>query len=49
MWDMYEDLLRKNIIIELKKLVKKAEEIDNDIDSYTEFMREMILNTYTEN
>ncbi|MBR1425143.1 hypothetical protein IJ579_06235 [bacterium] len=43
---MYEDLIRNNIIIELKKLVEKAEEAKSDIDSYSEFMRQMILNTY---
>ena len=46
---MYEDMLRRKIIIELKKLVEKVEDSTNDVDSYGEFMREMILNTYSEN
>lgn len=46
---MYEDLLGKQIIIELKKLIKKAEDLDDDNDAYCEFMRGMILNTYSEN
>lgn len=43
---MYEDLLKKRIIIEFSNLVKKAEENKTDLDSYTEFMKETILNTY---
>ena len=46
---MYEDLMRKQIIIELKNLIKKAETIDNDKDTYCEFMKDMILNTYSVN
>ena len=46
---MYEDLLRKQIIIELKNLNKKAEDLDEDRDSYCEFMKGMILNTYSVN
>lgn len=47
--NMYEDLLRKQIIIELKNLIKKAENLDEDKDAYCEFMRGMILNTYSTN
>lgn len=46
---MYEDLLRKQIIVELKNLIKKAEDLDEDKDAYCEFMRGMILNTYSAN
>jgi len=46
---MYEDLLRKQIIVELKNLIKKAEDIEDDKDTYCEFMRGMILNTYSAN
>ena len=46
---MYEDLMRKQIIIELKNLIKKAENIDNDKDTYCEFMKDMILRTYSVN
>lgn len=46
---MYEDLIRKQIIIELKNLIKKAEDIEDDKDTYCEFMRGMILNTYSAN
>ena len=46
---MYEDLIRRKIVVELKKLVEKVEDSKSDIDSYSEFMREMILNTYSEN
>lgn len=46
---MYNDLLREQIIVELKNLVKKAEDLENDKDSYCEFIRGMILNTYSEN
>ena len=46
---MYEDLLRKQIIVELKNLIKKAETIEEDTDTYCEFMKGMILNTYSTN
>lgn len=46
---MYDDLLKQQIIIELKNLIKKAEKLDEDKDSYCEFMRQMILNTYSTN
>lgn len=42
---MFEELCNQNIIVELKKLVKNADEV-TDLDSYTDFMREVILNTY---
>ncbi len=48
-YSMYEELLRKQIIIELKNLIKKAENLDEDRDSYCEFMKGMILNTYSTN
>ncbi len=46
---MYEDLLRKQIIVELKNLIERAEHIEEDKDSYCEFMKGMILNTYSAN
>ena len=47
--NMYDDLVRKQIIVELKNLIKKAEEIEQDKDAYCEFMKGMILNTYSAN
>lgn len=47
--NMYEDLLRKQIIVELKNLIKKAETLEEDKDTYCEFMKGMILNTYSVN
>lgn len=46
---MYEDLIRNQIIIELKNLIEKAENVESDIDAYCEFMKDMILNTYSAN
>ena len=46
---MYEDLIRKQIIVELKDLVKKAESLDEDKDAYWEFMKRVILNSYSVN
>ncbi len=43
---MYEDLLKQHIIVEFSNLIKKAQDQKNDLDSYTEFMKETILNTY---
>ena len=43
--DMYEDLVKQNIIVELKELVDNVESFDNDLDSYCDFMRQVILNT----
>lgn len=42
---MFEDLVKQNIIVELKKLIEDAEHA-SDLDNYTDFMREVILNTY---
>lgn len=42
---MYDDLLRKKIIIEFAKLIKNAKGSDNELNSYAEFMKEVILNT----
>jgi len=46
---MYEDLSREQIIVELKNLIEKAEQIENDTDAYCDFMKGLILNTYSEN
>ena len=43
---MYEELLKKRIIIEFNNLIKSAEKEDKEIDSYAQFMKEVILNTY---
>lgn len=42
---MYEDLVKQKIIIELKKLVQSADNFDDELDSYSDFMRQVILNT----
>jgi hypothetical protein len=46
---MYENLLREKLISEMKNLINKAEEIEKDKDMYCEFMKQMILNTYSDN
>ena len=46
---MFEDMIRKEIITELKKLVKKVENYEEDSDLYCEVMRNIILNSYSEN
>lgn len=46
---MYEELLRMQIILELRSLIDNIENEENYRDSYIEFMREMILNTYSTN
>lgn len=43
---MYEELLKKRIIIEFNNLIKDAKNEDKDIDSYVKFMKDVILNTY---
>jgi translation initiation factor 2 beta subunit (eIF-2beta)/eIF-5 len=43
---MYDELLRRRIIIEFKNLIKDAKEEDKDRNSYVQFMKEVILNTY---
>lgn len=42
---MFEDLVKQNIIIDLQKLVDNSA-IDEELDSYGNFMKEVILNTY---
>lgn len=44
---MYEDILRQQIIVEMKNLIQKAEEIEEDKDAYCDFMKAVILNTYS--
>lgn len=41
----FENLKNENIIIEIKTLIDQSVDDLDDIDSYCEFMREMILNT----
>ena len=43
---MYDELLKKRIIIEFTNLVKDARDKKSDVDSYAEFMKDVILNTY---
>ena len=40
----FENLKNENIIIEIRALIDQSIEDLDDIDSYCEFMREMILN-----
>ncbi len=42
---MYDDLRNEKIIIEIVNLTQNIEQFENDIDSYCEFMKEVILNT----
>lgn len=42
---MFEDLKNDKIIVEITNLVDKVEEFQEDIDSYCEFMKGVILNT----
>lgn len=41
----FDDLKNNNIIIEIRTLIDQSIDDLDDIDSYCEFMREMILNT----
>lgn len=43
---MYDELLKKRIIIEFTNLLNEARDNKSDTDSYAEFMKEAILNTY---
>ena len=42
---MYEDLKKNDIIVEIKTLVDKAEEVQSEIDAYCSFMKQMFLST----
>lgn len=42
---MFEDLKNDKIIVEITNLVDTVEEFQEDIDSYCEFMKGVILNT----
>ena len=42
---MYEELKNEDIIVELKTLIDKAEEVQSDIDAYCEFMKQTFLAT----
>ncbi len=43
---MYDELVKKRIIIEFENLINSAKDENNDVDSYAQFMKEVILNTY---
>lgn len=42
---MYEELKNERIIVEITNLVNRVESIQEEIDSYCEFMKGVILNT----
>lgn len=42
---MYEELKNEKLIVEITSLVNSAEELEDEIDSYCEFMKGVILNT----
>ena len=42
---MYEKLKDEKIIVDITNLVQKVEKFEEDIDSYCEFMKGVILNT----
>jgi hypothetical protein len=46
---MYEEMKRRQIIVELKNLIDKVESIEEDADIYCKYMKEIILNTYSAN
>ncbi len=46
---MYDELLKKRIIVEMNKLVDSVDKSTDETESYMEFMKEVILNTYTPN
>lgn len=40
---MYEELKNERIIVELKELINKADDVKDDVDCYCEFMKETFL------
>ena len=46
---MNEDLLKKQVLNELKTMLESGEEIEPENDVFCEFMKTMILNTYSAN
>ncbi|CCY62700.1 unknown [Clostridium sp. CAG:967] len=42
---MYEKLKDEKLIVDITNLVDKVEKFEEDIDSYCEFMKGVILNT----
>ena len=46
---MYENLRQKQVLEELKELLEKADEIEENKDAYCALMKTMILNTYSAN
>lgn len=42
---MYEKLKDEKIIVDITNLVQKVEKFEEDIDSYCELMKGVILNT----
>lgn len=46
---MDNERLKEKIFDELKELIDKAQQFEDDRDMYCEFMKGMILNTYSVN
>lgn len=46
---MFNDNLSQQILEELKSLIRKTEVVEESKDMYCEFMKAMILNTYSVN
>ena len=46
---MFDDLKKEGVIVELKDLINKADELKTDMDAYCEFMKEVFLGTSSEN
>ena len=40
---VYNQLKKENVIVELETLIKKAENFDEELSSYAEFMKQRIL------
>lgn len=46
---MNDNLLKDDAILEFKKLVQNAENINRDLDCYVALMKELIIRSYCEN
>ena len=46
---MYEYIMRKEVVEDLKSLIERVEDFDKNEDFYCELMRNFIINSYCEN
>jgi hypothetical protein len=46
---MNDNMLKNDAMVEFKKLIQNAQNLDKDLDCYTQLMKELLIRTFCEN